>query len=75
MSIVVKLSGNIVSAARIVSKVLNRSVAGQIEYWAKIGKIAEENPELNYDFIKNILIAKEEIKRRDVAPYKFSEDI
>ena len=40
----------------------NRSLAGQIEHWAKIGKIAEENPDLSYEFIKNILIAQEEAK-------------
>jgi len=67
----VKLSESIVSQAKIMSKVLNRSVAGQIEYWAKIGKIAEENPDLTYEFIKNILIAKEEIKAKNIEPYNF----
>jgi hypothetical protein len=73
MATAVKLSDNIVSAAKNISKALNRSLAGQIEYWAKIGKIAEENPDMNYDLIKNILIAKEELKNDDIEPYKFSD--
>ena len=56
MATAVKLSESIVSDAKIVSKALNRSIAGQIEYWAKIGKIAEENPDLTYKSIKDILM-------------------
>ena len=75
MTIAVKLSGEIVCAAKTMSKALNRSVTGQIEYWAKIGKIAEENPEFNYEFIKDILIAKEESSAGDLEPYEFSKDL
>lgn len=56
----VKISENIFNEARTVSKALNRSIAGQIEYWAKLGKLSEENPEYNYEFIKDILLAREE---------------
>ena len=71
MALAVKLSNNIVSQARLQAHVLNRSIAGQIEYWAKIGKIAEENPELPYHFIKDILISLEESKTDQAEPYKF----
>lgn len=73
MAMAVKLSENIVSEAKIVSKVLNRSVAGQIEHWAKIGRIAEENPDLTYEFIKNILIAEEEANTGKLKAYNFGE--
>ena len=73
MAIAVKLSGKIVTAAQIMSKVFHRSVPGQIEYWAKVGKLAEDNPNLNYEFIKDILIAKEELKNNETEPYKFLE--
>lgn len=73
MATAVKLSETIVSEARIISKALNRSVAGQIEYWATIGRIAEENPDLTYDFIKNILIADQELLAGDVRPFHFSK--
>lgn len=69
MAIAVKLSEDIVSEAKIVSKALNRSVAGQIEYWAKIGKIAEENRDLTYDFIKDILLAQQECQAGELKPY------
>ena len=74
MSTAVKLSDSIVSQARAVSKVLNRSLTGQIEYWAKVGKLAEENPNLNYSLIKDILIAKQEVKREELDSYNFSAD-
>jgi len=69
MASAVKLSQEIITEARVISKALNRSVAGQIEYWAKIGKIAEENPDLTYDFIKNILIAQQEVEMGNLEPY------
>ncbi len=69
MAVAVKLSENIISEAKIISKVLNRSVAGQIEHWAKIGKIAEENPDLTYEFIRDILIGKEEACAGKLKPY------
>ena len=30
-----------------------KSITGQIEYWAKLGKLSEENPEYNHKFIKD----------------------
>lgn len=71
MATAVKLSDSIISEAKIMSKALNRSVAGQIEHWAKIGRIAEENPDLNYDLIRGILIAQQEAQAGNLEPYKF----
>lgn len=73
MATAVKLSENIISDAKIMSRAFNRSLAGQIEHWAKIGKIAEENPDLTYEFIKNILIAKEELVAGKLEPYNFDK--
>ena len=73
MATAVKLSANIVSDAKIMSKALNRSVAGQIEYWARIGKIAEENPDLTYAFIKKMLVARQEVPSGNLEPYVFSK--
>lgn len=71
MSSAVKLSDHIVTNARVTSKAMNRSVAGQIEHWAKIGKIAEENLDLTYEFIKQLLIAKQEAAAGLLKPYTF----
>jgi hypothetical protein len=49
----------------------SRSVPKQIEHWAKIGKIAEENPDLPYQFIKGVLEAKSEMERGDVSVFEF----
>ncbi len=73
MATAVKLSDDIISEAKIMSKALNRSMAGQIEHWAKIGKIAEENPDLTYEFIKNILIAQQETRDGKLEPYPLAK--
>lgn len=73
MPTAVKISDELVAKARVQSKVFKRSLAGQIEYWAKIGQIIEENPELPLPFIQNILIGKEEIKSGQGTPYIFGE--
>lgn len=67
----VKLSDKLVSEARIMSKALSRSLAGQIEHWARLGKIGEENPDLTYEFIRDILISMEEVEAGKVEPYDF----
>jgi hypothetical protein len=73
MSTAVKISDDLVAKAKIKSKVFKRSVAGQIEYWAKIGQIVEDNPELPLPMIQDILIGKEQIKSGQGTPYVFGE--
>jgi hypothetical protein len=46
-------------------------VTGQIEYWAKIGKIAEQNPTMSFELIKEILIGVEELDSKRGTEYKF----
>ena len=46
MPTAVKISDELIAQARIKSKIFKRSIAGQIEYWAQIGQIVEENPDL-----------------------------
>ena len=42
------------------AKAESRTIAGQIEFWAKIGKAALDNPDLPVDFVRDILIARAE---------------
>ena len=56
----VKLSDELVAEAKKFAGVYNRSVPKQIEHWSRIGKIVEENPDLSYKFITDILLAKDE---------------
>jgi hypothetical protein len=60
VSINVKLSENLVAQAKIFGNIEHRSVPKQIEYWSKIGKIAQENPDLSFSMIREILIADQE---------------
>jgi len=71
MSKTVILSEKIISEAKIAARALNRSVAGQIEYWVKIGKIVETNPNLTYSFIKDIIKSRQEAKDKKLEPYIF----
>ncbi len=56
----IKLSGELLEQARRASAVHSRSVPKQIEHWSRIGRIAEENPDLPYQFIMDILVAQQE---------------
>jgi hypothetical protein len=67
----VKLSPEILEEADKYAVVFSRTVPKQIEHWAKIGKIAEENPDLPYDLIKDILLGVEDMKAGNVSEYKF----
>ena len=53
----VGLSGSFVDSALACAQVQDRTITEQIEYWSKIGKIAEENPDLTFSLIKEILAA------------------
>jgi len=70
-STAVKLSEDIVRTAGVYALDNSRSVSKQIEHWAKIGKIAEENPDLPYEFIKKVLEAHEEMKTEKPTPFVF----
>jgi hypothetical protein len=71
MTTAVRVSEKLVRAAKLVAAVDNRSVTGQIEHWAKVGKCAEENPGLTYGLIKEILLGIEELEQGARSEYKF----
>ena len=65
----VKLSDTLVDQAKRHGHAQHRSVPKQIEYWSQIGKIAEENPDLPFSMIREILIADLE---EPVGEYEFN---
>ena len=71
MATAVRISEELVRDARKFSKIDHRSLTGQIEYWARIGKCAEENSDLTYDLIKEILIGLEELNQGEKFEYQF----
>ncbi len=73
MSTAIKISNKIADEARVTAKVTRRSMAGQVEYWAFIGKIAEDNPDLSFTVINDILLGMEQLKEGFETPYIFGE--
>jgi hypothetical protein len=71
MPTAVRISDDLLSEARKYSKIDHRSLAGQIEHWAKVGKCAEENPDLTYDLIKEIFIGLAELDQGEKEEYQF----
>ena len=71
MGTAIRISEELVSEARKYSRIDHRSLTGQVEHWARIGKCAEENPDLTYSFIKELLIGIEELEQGETSEYKF----
>jgi hypothetical protein len=71
MATAVRVSEKLVKEAKRFSQVDHRSLAGQIEHWARMGKCAEENPDLTYSLIKEILLGLEELEQGERTEYTF----
>lgn len=60
MAINVKLADDLVADAKRIAAVEHRSVPKQIEFYFRIALIAEENPDLSFSLIREILKADAE---------------
>lgn len=60
MAINVKLAEDLVADAKRIAAVEHRSVPKQIEFYFRIALIAEENPDLSFSLIREILKADAE---------------
>ena len=67
----IRLDQHLIEKATIMAKALNRTPPKQIEHWAKIGEIMEDNPDLPYEFVKQAIIAKAEKEAGKLEPYDF----
>lgn len=47
----------------------HRTIAGQVEYWATVGRVALDNPDLPVSFIVESLASMAE-PREDAAPFE-----
>ena len=65
MATAVRVSDELVSKAKKISRIDHRSLAGQIEHWARLGKCAEgeSGSRLRDSLIKDILIGIEELEQ------------
>lgn len=69
MATSIRLDDEFVTDVKIHAEATHRSIPKQIEHWAKIGRIAEDNPDLTYRFIMETLLAKSEIDNNKVTRY------
>jgi len=69
MSISVRLDDELVSQARSAAKAEFRTVQGQLEFWAKVGRAALDNPDLPAEFIAESLMAMQE-PREEATPFQ-----
>lgn len=67
----IRLDKELVDKAAIMGKALNRSTPKQIEHWAKIGEMMEDNPDLPYEFVRKAIIAKAEKEAGKLEDYDF----
>ena len=71
MSAAVRISDALMKDATLASSVENRSITGQIEHWARIGKCAEDNPDLTYRLIHDLLVGMAELDQGESSEYNF----
>jgi hypothetical protein len=71
MASVVKLSDELINDARPYSTAMHRSIPKQLEYWARLGKAAEENPDVPISMIQDLFISLEEAKAGNLTEFKF----
>ncbi|MEW6038876.1 MAG: hypothetical protein AB1648_11580 [Pseudomonadota bacterium] len=69
MSVSVRIDESLVEEARAAAKAEFRTVQGQIEFWAKVGRAALDNPDLPASFIAESLMALNE-PREHAAPFE-----
>jgi hypothetical protein len=60
MGMPVRIEDELYISARDQAKAEHRTIAGQIEFWAKVGRAALDNPDLPIDFIAESLISMAE---------------
>lgn len=66
----IRLDQGLIEKATSRAKALNRTPAKQIEHWAKIGEMMEDNPDLPYEFVKQAIIAKAEMDEMKAERYE-----
>ena len=71
MLITIKLSDVLIKEAKPYAQAMNRSVSKQIEHWARLGKVVEENSDLPINILQDMLASIEEVKSNKLVEYKF----
>lgn len=72
MSIAIRIDDELYKEAEVIAKAESRTVPLQIQYWARIGKIALENPDLPGEFIRDILTSR--LQNKQAEPFQFRDE-
>lgn len=70
MSKSIRLDESLIDSARTHGKASNRSAPKQIEHWVMLGRILEQNPELSYAFIVELIRARAQVNAGEVTEYR-----
>ena len=62
MGMPVRIDDALYEQAKLHATAERRTIAGQLEFWAMVGKAALDNPDLPIDFVRDLLVAKAEGK-------------
>ena len=60
MGMPVRIDDALYNHARAHARAERRTIAGQIEFWAIVGRTALDNPELPIDFVRDLIVARAE---------------
>lgn len=63
----VRIDEELVKSARSAAKAEFRTVQGQVEFWAKVGRAALDNPDLPASFIAESLMSMAEPREESTA--------
>lgn len=60
MGMPVRIDDVLYDQARAQARAERRTIAGQIEFWALVGRTALDNPDLPVEFVRDLLVARAE---------------
>ena len=67
MGMPVRIDNLLYAQAKNEAKSEHRTIAGQIEFWASVGRAAMDNPELPVDFVVQVLASMKEPRSDAIA--------
>lgn len=73
MGIAIRIDETVYDAAKKVARAECRSIPQQIEFWAKVGKCALDNPDLPIEFLTELLMSKQSHSSL-AEPFDFEEN-
>ena len=71
MLVSIELSESLIDDANSASGITKRTISEQIEYWARLGRACEDNPDLQVDMIQDILASRAEMNLNKLSQFRF----